>query len=93
MSVVGVEDNAPNPAADRHRMWVGLSILAVLAVLAWFTIDGDAVLPVREYSLGGLSFGGFGLPVRLIPELILGLFAVRIVTANMRARLEDHGRQ
>jgi hypothetical protein len=24
----------------------------------------------------------------LVPELILGLFAVRVVTANMRARLE-----
>ena len=89
MSVVDVQDDARNPAADRHRMWVALGILAALALLAWFTLDGNAVLPVREYTLGGFSFGGFGVPVRLIPELILSLFAVRVVTANMRARLEE----
>ena len=74
-------------------MWKALAVLAMLMVLAWFTIDGSAVLPVREYSFGSLSFGGFGLPVRWIPEMILGLFAVRVVTANMRARLEDQDRQ
>ncbi|HKO13467.1 MAG TPA: hypothetical protein VJV22_15950 [Acidobacteriaceae bacterium] len=74
-------------------MWIALGILAVLAVLAWFTIDGSAVLPVREYSFGSVSFGGFGLPVRWIPEVLLGLFAVRVVTANIRARLEDQDRQ
>jgi hypothetical protein len=74
-------------------MWLALGILAVLAILAWFTIDGSSVLSVKEYSLGSFSFGGFGVQVRLLPELILGLFAVRIVTANMRARLESGTRQ
>jgi hypothetical protein len=74
-------------------MWGALAVLAALGILAWFTIDGNAVLPVREYSFGSFSFGGFGLQVRLLPELILGLFAVRIITANMRARLEDGDRQ
>jgi hypothetical protein len=69
-------------------MWFALAAIGVLAVLAWFTIDGDAVLPVGKYSFGSFTFGGFGLKVRLVPELILGLFAVRVVTANMRARLE-----
>ena len=74
-------------------MGTALGLLAVLMVLAWFTIDGNAVLPVREYSFGSVSFGGFGLKIRWIPEMILGLFAVRVVTANMRARLEDQDRQ
>ena len=74
-------------------MWLALGVLAVLAMLAWFTIDGSSVLPVREYSFGSFGFGGFALPVRWIPEMILGLFAVRVVTANMRARLEDQDRQ
>ena len=74
-------------------MGTALGVLAVLMVLAWFTIDGSAVLPVREYSFGSIGFGGFALPVRWIPEIILGLFAVRVVTANMRARLEEQDRQ
>ena len=90
---VHVQDNARNPAADRRRMGMALGALAVLAVLAWFTLDGTAVLPVKEYSFGSVSFGGFGMKVRWIPELILGLFALRVVTANMRARLEDKDRK
>jgi hypothetical protein len=78
-----------NPAADRGRMWIALGVLAALGLLAWFTLDGNAILPVHQYSIGGFTFGGFGLKVRWIPELILGLFAVRVVTANLRARLED----
>ncbi len=74
-------------------MWTALAVLAALAVIAWFTMDGGAVLPVREYSFGSVTFGGFGVKVRWIPELILGLFAVRVVTANMRARLEDKSRE
>ena len=93
MSASDVQDGARNPAADRRRMGMALGVLAVLMVLAWFTIDGSAVLPVREYSFGSVSFGGFGLPVRWIPEILLGLFAVRVVTANMRARLEEQHRR
>jgi hypothetical protein len=31
--------------------------------------------------------------IRWLPELILGLFALRVVTANMRARFESEHRQ
>jgi hypothetical protein len=92
MSMAGIKDGG-NPAADRSRMWLALGILAALAILAWFTIDGSTVLPVKEYSFGSFSFGGFGVQVRLLPELILGLFAVRVVTANMRARIESRTQQ
>jgi hypothetical protein len=92
VSVADVQDSARNPAADRSRMWLALGVLAVLGVLAWFTLDGNAELPVREFGFGSFRFGGFGMKVRWIPELILGLFAVRVVTANMRARLEDNDR-
>ncbi|HTV83472.1 MAG TPA: hypothetical protein VME18_12545 [Acidobacteriaceae bacterium] len=88
------EANIPaSPAASRRRMWTALAILAALGVLAWFTLDGTATLPVREYSFGSFNFGGFALKIRWIPELILGLFAFRVVTANMRARLEDRDRE
>lgn len=93
VSVLQSQDNARNPAADRKRMMTALGALAVLAVIAWFTLDGNAVLPVKEYSFGSVSFGGFDMKVRWIPELILGLFALRVVTANMRARLEDKDRE
>jgi hypothetical protein len=88
MSVADISDGAQNPAASPRRMWIALAGIGVLALLAWFTLDGDAAFPVAKYSIGGVSFGGFDLKVRWVPELILGLFAVRIVTANMRARLE-----
>ena len=81
-----------SPASSRRRMWTALGILGALGVLAWFTLDGSATLPVREYSFGGIGFGGFSVSIRWIPELILGLFAFRVVTANVRARLEDGSR-
>jgi len=91
----GGEGNLPsgNPAASRSRMWQALAVLAVLGVLAWFSIDCDAVLPEKEYSFRGASFGGFNLSLRWLPELILGLFAFRVVVANMRARLEENSRR
>ena len=91
MSVAGISDGG-NPAANRRRMWTALGALAVLAVLAWVTIDGNAMMPVQEHTLWGMKFGGFGVQIRLIPELVLGLFAVRVVTANVRARLESEDR-
>jgi 4-hydroxybenzoate polyprenyltransferase len=82
-----------SPAANRRRMWMALAVLAALGVLAWFTLDGTATLPVKGYSFGGFGFSGFALKVRWIPELILGLFAFRVITANMRARLEDKNQE
>jgi 4-hydroxybenzoate polyprenyltransferase len=86
-------DIPPSPAANRRRMWTALAILAALGVLAWFTLNGDATLPVKGYSFGGFGFSSFSMKIRWIPELILGLFAFRVITANMRARLEDQDRK
>jgi len=70
-----------NPAADERRMYVALGVLVVLGLLAWFTIDGSVALHVA----------GRQVPVRWLPELVLGLFAFRTVMAHMRARLETKG--
>jgi hypothetical protein len=88
---VSMAGNLPsgNPALDRRRMWTALAVLVVLGVAAWFSIDSDAVLPVKEYDFGGMHFGGFGVGLRWVPELVLGLFAFRVVIANMRAKLES----
>jgi len=88
--MAGNSGNLPsgNPAGDARRMRMALAVLIVLGVLAWVTIDPDAVLPVKEYSFGSVSFGGFAVSMRWVPELILGLFAFRVVVANIRAKLE-----
>ena len=78
---MGERDSSLNPAADKGRMAVALGVLVVLGLLSWFTIDGSAVL----------HMAGRAVPVRWIPELILGLFAFRTVMAHMRARLETKG--
>jgi hypothetical protein len=78
-----------NPTADRRRMWSALGVLAILGVLAWFTIDANAALPVKQYSFGSVAFGAFSVKLRWLPELILALFGFRVVLANMRARFED----
>jgi hypothetical protein len=78
---MGERDSSLNPAADKGRMAVALGVLVVLGLLAWFTIDGSAVLHVA----------GQDVPVRWLPEMILGLFAFRTVMAHMRARLETKG--
>ena len=78
---MGERDTSLHPAADKGRMAVALGVLVVLGLLAWFTIDSSAVLHVA----------GRAVPVRWLPELILGLFAFRTVMAHMRARLETKG--
>jgi hypothetical protein len=77
-----------NPAADRRRMAIALAVLGGLAVLSWFTIGGAAVFHIEGYSGSLFSYGGRDVEVRWFPILILGLFGLRVVMANMRARLE-----
>ena len=82
-------DRATNPATSKGRMYAALAILAGLGVLTWFTIDASSVIHVHGYAGRFLSFEGRDVPIRWVPLLLLGLFAFRVVLANMRARLES----
>ena len=77
-----------NLAASRPRMFIALAVLLVLGVLSWLTIDASAVVHVQGFSSRFVSYGPRDVQVRWIPILLLGLFAVKVVLANMRARLE-----
>ncbi|MHB1939035.1 MAG: hypothetical protein ACYCOR_21060 [Acidobacteriaceae bacterium] len=82
-------DRSLNPAADRRRMYVALAVLAMLGALSWMTIGSAAVFHVEGYSGSLFSYAGRDVEVRWFPISILGLFAFRVVMANMRARLEQ----
>jgi hypothetical protein len=69
-------------------MVVALGVLVILGVLSWFTIDASSVIHVHGYSSRYVSFADRDVEFRWIPLLILGMFALRVVLANMRARLE-----
>ncbi len=77
-----------NPAASKGRMYAALAVLVVLGVLSWLTIDSSAVLHVQGFTSRYVSFGDRDVEIRWLPILILGLFAFKIVLANMRANLE-----
>jgi hypothetical protein len=78
-----------NPAANRGRMFAALGGLVVLGLLAWFTIDPAAVIHVHGFSNRYVGLEDRDVQVRWLPILFLGLFALRVVIANMRARLEE----
>ena len=82
-----------NPAADRRRMYIALSVLLVLGLLSWFTIDPAAVIHVHGFSARYIGFEDRDIEIRWFPILFLGLFAFRTVLANMRARLEKRDSQ
>jgi hypothetical protein len=86
---MGDDDNRSlNPAANKSRMYVALAILLVLGLLSWFTIDASAVIHIAGYSSRFVSYDGRDVQLRWMPILFIGLFAFRVVIANMRARLE-----
>ena len=58
------------------KLLVALTAYAVLAVMAWFTLD--ASIPV----------GGRAVPLRAVTLAILGLFAVRTLLHAQRERME-----
>ncbi|HYN15990.1 MAG TPA: hypothetical protein VES66_09420 [Terriglobales bacterium] len=60
-----------------RKLLVALSVYAVLAVLAWFTLD--ASIPI----------GGRDVPLRAVTLAILGLFAVRTLLHAQRERIES----
>jgi hypothetical protein len=86
-------ERALNPAANRGRMFAALGVLVVLGLLSWFTIDPAAVIHVQGFSSRYVGFEDRDVQVRWLPILFLGLFAFRVVIANMRARLEERKAQ
>ena len=91
--VMSDSERSLNPAASKRRMYVALAVLVVLGVLSWLTIDSSAVLHVQGFTSRFVSFGDRDVELRWLPILILGLFAFKIVVANMRARLEARDSQ
>ena len=77
-----------NPAANVGRMYFALAVLVILGVLSWFTIDASSVIHIHGYTSRYVSFPDRDVELRWLPLLILGMFAFRIVMANMRAKLE-----
>jgi hypothetical protein len=59
-----------------RKLWVALAAYAVLAVLAWFTLDA------------GIPIGGRDVPLRAVTLAILGLFVFRTLLHAQRERIE-----
>jgi hypothetical protein len=70
-------------------MVLALGVLVVLGLLSWFTMDPRAVIHMHGYSTRYAGIADRDVEVRWIPIGLLGLFAFRIVLANMRARIEE----
>jgi hypothetical protein len=77
-----------NPAANVGRMYIALAVLVILGVLSWFTIDASSVIHIHGYTSRYVSFPDRDVELRWLPLLILGMFAFRVILANMRAKLE-----
>ncbi len=60
-----------------RKLLVALAVYAVLAVLAWFTLDAD------------IPIGGREVPLRAVTLAILGLFALRTLLHAQRKRIEQ----
>jgi len=70
-------------------MFVALGVLVVLGVLSWFTIDPTAVIHMHGYTSRYVGIADRDIELRWIPITILGVFAFRVVLANMRARVAE----
>ena len=90
---MGESERSLNPAADKRRMYIALGVLVVLGLLSWFTIDPAAVIHMHGYSSRYVGIADRDVEIRWLPILFLGLFAFRVVIANMRARIEEKREQ
>ena len=66
----------------QRRYPVALALYAVLAVLAWFTMDADKVL-----------INGNWVDLRLLPLFVLGVLAVRTVLAAKADRIRRSSKE
>ena len=71
------EDRAKRPGSDLEKKYpVALAMFVILAVVAWFTVGEGSVIVL-----------GRPVQVRLIPVVILGLFAFRTYVAMHADRI------
>ncbi|HYY70265.1 MAG TPA: hypothetical protein VE734_11070 [Terriglobales bacterium] len=61
-----------------RKLLAALAMYAVLAVLAWFTLDAS------------IALGSSELPLRAVTLAILGLFAVRSLLHAQREHVDQH---
>jgi len=59
-----------------RKLLVALAVYAVLAVMAWFTLDVS------------ISVAGRDVPLRAVTLALLGVFAVRTLLHAQRERIE-----
>ena len=65
-----------------RKFWVALGLYAVLAALAWFTMDAGKVL-----------VAGRPVELRLVPLIIIGGFALRTVLARKADKIRREGQK
>jgi hypothetical protein len=63
-----------------RKFWVALVLYAVLAVVAWFTMDA-----------GKIMVGGRPVELRLLPLIVIGGLALRTVLARSADKIRREG--
>jgi hypothetical protein len=89
----GERKGLENSGSDLDRKyWVALTLYAVLAALAWFTLGGDKVLvPWFDLSEGKIVGVSRLVELRLVPLIVLGGFALRTVLARHAEKIRRGG--
>jgi hypothetical protein len=58
-----------------RKFWIAMALFAVLALLAWFTIDGSVMVM------------GKPVEIRLVPVIVIGGLALRTVLARQAEKI------
>ena len=69
-------------SGQERKYWIALALYAILAALAWFTLDEAKVL-----------VAGRPVDLRLLPLIILGGLALRTVLARQAEKIRRGGRR
>jgi hypothetical protein len=73
--LTGAHSDQATADLDR-KFWLALALYGILAALAWFTIGEGSIL-----------VGGKPVELRLVPLLILGMFAFRTYVARQAEKI------
>jgi hypothetical protein len=71
----GFEGLSSSSADLDRKFWIALGLFAVLALLAWFTIDGSVIVMGKRVE------------IRLVPLIILGGLALKTVLARQAEKI------